>query len=67
MRFLIKSYLRTYPKQAAQKGGRIAGNARRELESETGKSVVSPRNYLQHPESEQLSAGDDSEEDDLPF
>ncbi len=33
-------------KQAAQKGGRIAGNARRELEAETGKPVVTPRNYL---------------------
>ncbi|MCP4417797.1 MAG: Bro-N domain-containing protein [Chloroflexi bacterium] len=54
-------------KQAARKGGQIAGNARRELEAETGKSVASPRNYLQHPESEQLSAGDDSTEEDLPF
>jgi DNA-damage-inducible protein D len=54
-------------KQSARKGGRIAGNARRELEAETGKSVISPRNYLQHPESEQLPAGDESAEDDLPF
>jgi DNA-damage-inducible protein D len=29
---------------AARKGGRIAGNARRELESETGRPVVSPIN-----------------------
>lgn len=51
---------------AARKGGRIAGNARRELESETGKPVVSHRNYLERPESEQLPAGDEPE-DDVPF
>lgn len=53
-------------KQAAQKGGRIAGNARRELEAETGKPVVTPRNYLDHPESDQLPAGDETDKD-LPF
>ena len=53
-------------KQAAQKGGRIAGNARRELEAETGKPVVTPRNYLDHPESGQLPAGDETDKD-LPF
>jgi hypothetical protein len=49
---------------AARKGGRIAGNARRELEAETGKPVVSSTNYLEKPqiEHEELSAGD---EDDL--
>lgn len=52
--------------QAAKKGGRIAGNARRELEAETGKPVLSSRNYLDHPESEQLPAGDEPNED-LPF
>ncbi|HIE53754.1 MAG TPA: phage antirepressor protein, partial [Chromatiaceae bacterium] len=34
---------------AARKGGRIAGNARRELEAETGKPVVSATNYLDKP------------------
>ena len=53
--------------QAARKGGRIAGNARQELEAETGKPVLSSRNYLEQPESEQLPAGDDADEDDLPF
>jgi DNA-damage-inducible protein D len=53
-------------KHAAQKGGRIAGNARRELEAETGKPVVTPRNYLDHPESDQLPPGDETDED-LPF
>jgi DNA-damage-inducible protein D len=33
-------------KQAAQMGGRIAGNARHELEQESGKSIVSKDNYL---------------------
>ncbi len=30
----------------AQKGGRIAGDAREKLEKETRKKVVSPENYL---------------------
>jgi DNA-damage-inducible protein D len=38
---------------AARKGGRIAGNARRELETETGKPVVSKTNYLERPQAEQ--------------
>ena len=38
---------------AARKGGRIAGNARRELEAETGRPVVSPTNYLERPQAEQ--------------
>ncbi len=33
-------------KQAAQRGGEIAHNARKELEQETGKSVISNNNYL---------------------
>ncbi len=33
-------------KKAAKQGGAVAGNARRELESRTGKKVVSPENYL---------------------
>ena len=47
-------------KQAAKKGGRIAGNARRELEAETGEGVVTPTNYLEHPQGkgEQLSTGE---------
>lgn len=38
---------------AARKGGRIAGNARRELEAETGRPVVSSTNYLERPQGEQ--------------
>jgi DNA-damage-inducible protein D len=33
-------------KKAAKQGGAVAGNARRELESRTGKKVVSANNYL---------------------
>lgn len=33
-------------KKAAEQGGAVAGNARRELESRTGKKVVSTGNYL---------------------
>lgn len=48
--------------KAAKAGGTIAGNARRKLEDKTGKPVLSNRNYLEHPESEQLSnSGDDDE------
>jgi len=32
--------------QAASAGGRIAGNARKNLEHETGRKVVSPSNFL---------------------
>ena len=33
-------------KKAAQRGGQIANNARKELEQETGKVVVSKNNFL---------------------
>jgi DNA-damage-inducible protein D len=33
-------------KDAARKGGNIAGNARKKLEEETGKKIVSRKNYL---------------------
>ena len=34
-------------KQAARSGGKVAGNARRELEKKSGRKVVSRENYLQ--------------------
>jgi len=37
-------------KQDAHRGGRVAGNARKELEKELGRSVVSKKNFLQNPE-----------------
>ena len=36
----------TENKAAARTGGKIAGNARHQLEQESGKSVVSKENYL---------------------
>lgn len=37
-------------KQAARKGGAVAGKARKDLEKKTGKKVVSSENYLTEPE-----------------
>lgn len=37
-------------KGAARRGGRVAGNARRETEKEIGRSVISHDNYLKEPE-----------------
>ena len=37
-------------KQAAKKGGKIAGEARTKLEQESGKKVVTSKNYLEQPE-----------------
>ncbi|GIK53460.1 MAG: phage antirepressor [Planctomycetota bacterium] len=50
--------------QAARKGGRIAGNARRELEAETGRPVVSSTNYLERPQVEQEHLPSGEEEND---
>jgi len=38
-------------KEAARKGGEVAGTARKDLEKKAGKRVVSPENYLTEPES----------------
>jgi DNA-damage-inducible protein D len=38
-------------KIVAKRGGRVAGNARKETEKEIGRSVISKENYLQIPES----------------
>ena len=47
-----------------KKGGRIAGNARRELEAETGRPVVSSTNYLEQPQREQKQLPDSVGQDD---
>lgn len=39
---------------AARQGGRIAGNARLELEQKSGKRVVTRQNYLASPETKQI-------------
>jgi len=41
----------TENKTAARKGGKVAGDARENLEMESGRKVVSPENYLDEPES----------------
>ena len=33
-------------KQVARRGGRIAGNARKEIETDTGKSVITKKNAV---------------------
>ncbi len=37
-------------KTAARKGGKIAGNARKELEIESKEKIVTSDNYLEEPE-----------------
>jgi len=41
-------------KTAAQKGGRIAGEARQKLEKESGKKVSTRKNYLAEPQNKKL-------------
>jgi len=41
-------------KNAARKGGEVAGKARKDLEQKTRKKVVSPENYLKEPEMKKL-------------
>jgi DNA-damage-inducible protein D len=40
----------TENKDAAQRGGKVAGTARKQLEQETGEAVTSDDNYLKQPE-----------------
>ncbi len=44
-------------KLAAVEGGEVAGKARKDLESKTGKRVVSKQNYLQLPQNRKLITG----------
>ena len=44
-------------KGAAHEGGEVAGKARKDLESKTGRRVVSKQNYLQQPENRKLLKG----------
>ena len=39
-------------RSAAREGGRVAGNARKELETKSGRPVVSPENYLDESQAE---------------
>ncbi|MEI7511788.1 MAG: Bro-N domain-containing protein [Candidatus Peregrinibacteria bacterium] len=44
----------TQNKKAAQEGGKIAGDARKQLELKSGKKVVSKENFLQTPQDKKL-------------
>lgn len=44
-------------KKAAQEGGTVAGNARRELEQKSGKKISTKQNYVKHPQNRRLSGG----------
>src|SRR4030042_21691 len=44
----------TERKNTASEGGEVAGKARKDLESKTGKRVVSRQNYLRQPENRKL-------------
>ena len=55
-------------KDAAKRGGAIGRNARKEIEEQTGRPVVSGVNYLEAPEEEvrkQLGDGESEEESKL--
>jgi hypothetical protein len=44
-------------KDAAVQGGQVAGKARKDLESRTGKRVVSRENYLLEPQNKKMLKG----------
>ena len=46
-------------KSVARRGGRVAGNARKETEKELGHSVISPDNFLPGGKTPDLLSGDD--------
>ena len=43
-------------KKVAQRGGKVAGNARKETEKELGRSIISNKNYLKEPENKKRLA-----------
>lgn len=44
-------------KDAAQRGGRVAGNARKETEKELGRPIISEQNLLTEPEGKRRLRG----------
>lgn len=50
-------------KSVARRGGKVAGNARKETEKELGHSIISPKNYLPNDKSPGLIAGDETTPD----
>lgn len=51
----------TENQQVAQRGGQIAGNARKEIEAQTGRPIVSSKNYLTGSKPEQIESLDKDE------
>ena len=51
-------------KSVARRGGRVAGNARKETEKELGRSVISPDNFLPGGKTPDLLSGDDKTDAD---
>lgn len=51
-------------KAVARRGGKVAGNARKETEKELGRSIISPDNFLPKTESPDLIASDDTMPDE---
>ena len=49
---------------AAQKGGRVAGNARKDAENEIGKNIVSEENYIHVPEKKAKQIAKKTKHDD---
>ena len=47
-------------KSVARRGGKVAGNARKETEKELGHSIISPKNYLPNDKSPGLIAEDET-------
>ena len=50
-------------KSVARRGGKVAGNARKETEKELGHSIISPKNFLPNDSSPDLIAGDETTPD----
>lgn len=48
----------TANKKVAQRGGKVAGNARKDTEKELGRSVISKANYLEITKTKALSKKD---------
>jgi len=46
-------------KKVAEKGGGVAGKARKETEKELGRSVISDENYLENKPMEYLTGGEE--------
>ena len=51
-------------KSVARRGGRVAGNARKETEKELGHSIISPKNFLPKDETPDLLPGEDGPADE---